>query len=297
MAPKQQSDKGKQPAPVPLVRLCQAERLADYQMSLLRNISPSAIQQYIAQALEGTKKPTNGCGSIRLVQGSLQTTIASTRDSAGGWSDECPVNLTYGRCLKGGTNHQGNGIQIELDGIYSLDQRKDWQYSPRLPLFPRQGVAPIGATQTPSSQCGKIPARTKVGTPFDLQTASVSLLRGRRIIHKPKGHNDKVVAWNFRNIIHKSKSHNYKIMAWKFMGTPRIKYTKDQKYTWQLTASSPLTRMAEAGVIEWLIARLHEKNAQELGPILSFNELSAAGKPNLAHDGQTTGPGGFLSFG
>ncbi|EGE05018.1 hypothetical protein TEQG_03860 [Trichophyton equinum CBS 127.97] len=91
MAPKQQSDKGKQPAPVPLVRLCQAERLADYQMSLLRNISPSAIQQYIAQALEGTKKPTNGCGSIRLVQGSLQTTIASTRDSAGGWSDECPV--------------------------------------------------------------------------------------------------------------------------------------------------------------------------------------------------------------
>ncbi|EZF87993.1 hypothetical protein H110_01470 [Trichophyton rubrum MR1448] len=26
-----------------------------------------------------------------LVQGPLQTTIASTRDSAGGWSDECPV--------------------------------------------------------------------------------------------------------------------------------------------------------------------------------------------------------------
>ncbi|KDB20957.1 hypothetical protein H109_07083 [Trichophyton interdigitale MR816] len=169
------------------------------------------------------------------------------------------------QCLKGGTNHQGNGIQIELDGIYSLDQRKDWQYSPRLPLFPRQGVAPIGATQMPSSQCGKIPARTKVGTPFDLQTASMSFLRGRRIIHKPKGHNDKVVAWNFRNIIHKSKGHNYKVVAWKFMGTPRIKYTKDQKYTWQLTASSPLTRMAEAGVIEWLIARLHEKNGKTSG--------------------------------
>ncbi|EZF35425.1 hypothetical protein H109_07082 [Trichophyton interdigitale MR816] len=43
------------------------------------------------QALEGTKKPTNGCGSIGLMQGSLQTTIVSTRDSAGGWSDECPV--------------------------------------------------------------------------------------------------------------------------------------------------------------------------------------------------------------